>query len=81
MTSEDFGGFECQFGCKFVKFRCSFESRYFGSVLVFGRLFKGFLKANLVVNSSNCVVVLNPNILCVQPDAPGVHEQIDDFCF
>ena len=30
MTLEDFGGFECQFGGKFVKFRCSFKSRYFG---------------------------------------------------
>ena len=24
-----------------------------------------------MVNSSNCVVVLNPDILCVQPDAPN----------
>ena len=78
MTFENFGGFECQFGGKFVKFRCSFKSRYSGD---HGRFQYWFLKANLVVNSSNCVVVLNPDILCVQPDAPGVHEQIDDFCF
>ena len=45
-----------------------------------GRL-RWFLKANLVVNSSNCVVVLNPDIPYVPPDVLDVHEQIDDFCF
>jgi hypothetical protein len=68
--------------CFWMFFRNSGKGRELQNqcVELLGRI-RWFMKANLVVNSSNCVVVLNPDILCVQPDVLDVHEQIYDFCF